>query len=131
MEGYLALIMPLVIIACGFWIGALAMLNVRQRFEEIGILRAIGYRSKDVAFLFLGRSVVIGLFGAVLGFLLGTGVALNYGPRIFEFASRSMSPQFVWLFYALVAAPLFAAAASFIPAVSAIAWDPATSLRRE
>jgi len=44
MEGYLALITPLVIVACGIWIGALAMLNVRQRFEEIGIMRALGYR---------------------------------------------------------------------------------------
>jgi ABC-type lipoprotein release transport system permease subunit len=131
MEGYLALIMPLVIIACGIWIGTLAMLNVRQRFEEIGIMRALGYRSKDVAILFLGRSVVIGLLGAVLGFLLGTGVALTFGSSIFQFAAESMGPQFVWLVCSLVAAPLFAAAASFIPAVSAITWDPATSLRRE
>jgi len=131
MEGYLALIMPLVIIACGIWIGALAMLNVRQRFEEIGIMRALGYRSKDVALLFLGRSVVIGLIGAVLGFFLGTGLALVYGPSVFQFAAKSMSPQFVWLLCSLIVAPLFAAVASFIPAVSAITWDPATSLRKE
>jgi len=131
MEGYLALIMPLVIIACGIWIGALAMLNVRQRFEEIGIMRALGYGSKDVALLFLGRSVVIGLIGAVLGFFLGTVLALAYGPTVFQFAAKSMRPQFIWLLCSLIVAPLFAAVASFIPAVSAITWDPATSLRKE
>jgi ABC-type antimicrobial peptide transport system permease subunit len=131
MEGYLALITPLVIIACGVWIGALAMLNVRQRFEEIGILRALGYCSRDVAVLFLGRSLLIGLAGALLGFLLGTFVALTYGPAVFQLAAKSMSPNFLWLICALVLAPFFAAAASFIPTVSAITWDPATSLRRQ
>jgi ABC-type lipoprotein release transport system permease subunit len=131
MEGYLALLTPLVIVASGIWIGALAMLNVRQRFEEIGIMRALGYRSKEVATLFLGRSVVIGLAGALLGFLLGTLVALEYGPVIFQFAGKSMSPNYLWLICALLLAPFFAAAASFIPAVSAMTWDPATSLRRE
>jgi ABC-type antimicrobial peptide transport system permease subunit len=131
MEGYLALIMPIVIVACGIWIGALAMINVRQRFEEIGIMRALGYCSKDVAFLFLGRSVLIGLLGALLGFLIGTGLALAYGPAVFQFTAKSMSPQYIWLFCCLIIAPIFAAVATLIPTVSAITWDPATSMRKE
>lgn len=131
MEGYLALFMPLVIVVCGVWIGALAMLNVRQRVEEIGIMRALGYAGKEVAVLLLGRSVIIGFLGAVVGFFLGTLLALVYGPRIFQLTASAMRPEYIWLLCSLVVAPLFAAAASLIPTLTAMTRDPASSLKRE
>ena len=129
MEGYLALIIPLAIVVCGVWIGALAMFNVRQREGEIGVLRALGYASRDIAALFLGRSVLIGVAGALLGFLLGTVLALYWGPEIFQVSADQMEPQVFWLLGSLVGAPLFAAVSGFIPAVLAVTRDPAVLLR--
>ncbi len=131
MEGYLAWLIPVVIVSCGVWIGLLAMLNVRQRFEEIGILRGLGCGSPRIALLFLGRSVIIGLAGALLGFAAGTALAMHFGPEIFEITSRAIEPQYLWLPWLIILAPLFAALASFIPAVSAATCDPATMLSRE
>ena len=131
MEGYIALLMPVILIASGAWIGALAMMNVRERHGEIGLLRALGYGSGRIGALFLGRSVIIGLAGALLGFAAGTALALHFGPDIFSFAARSMEPQYDWLVRMAVLAPAFAAIASLIPTVSAVTWDPATALGKE
>jgi len=131
MEGYLAWIMPVVIVACGIWIGLLAMLNVRQRLGEIGILRGLGYGSGKIALLFLGRSVIIGMAGALLGFVGGTALALYLGPGIFKITAKAIEPNYVWLLWMIVIAPSFAAVSSFIPTISAVTCDPATTLGRE
>ena len=131
MEGFLTWVMPVAIVACGVWIGLLAMLNVRQRFEEIGIMRGLGHGSGKIALLFLGRSAIIGLGGALLGFAGGTALALHFGPVVFRTAARAIEPQYIWLLWSVVAAPIFAAVSSFIPTVSAVTYDPAITLERE
>ncbi len=131
MEGYLALLLPLVLAACGVWIGVLAMLNVRQRRAEIGIMRALGYGSGKISLLFLGRAVLIGAAGALAGFAAGTVLALHFGPEIFKVTARSMRPEYAWGAWLMVLAPAFAAVASLIPAVAAVTSDPAAALRSE
>lgn len=127
-----AVIMPFTIIACGVWIGVLAIMNVRDRQQEIGIMRALGYGSAPITTLFLGKATLIGLLGAVVGFLLGTGLALHFGPDIFKLTGTKMiKPELLLLILSLIFAPLFAAASSFIPAMIAVTYDPAITLREE
>ena len=75
-----AVMLPFVIMACGVWIGVLAIMNVRDRRPEIGLLRALGYDTAQVMLLFLGKALLVGLFGAAAGFLLGTELGLHFGP---------------------------------------------------
>ncbi len=131
MNDYFALIMPFVVIVCAVWIGALAMLNTRERRQEIGILRALGFSSGKIAWLFLGKSVLIGLVGAVAGFAAGTGLALLYGPDIFKVTAKTISPIYGLLVWSLIGAPAFAALSCFIPAATASTQDPADVLREE
>jgi len=131
MEGYLALIMPFTFVVCGAWIGALVMTNVRDRQQEIGVMRAIGYGSGNIALLFLGKAVIAGLLGAAVGFLIGTALALDIGPEIFKVTAKAVKPQYALLVWSLVAAPAFAAISSFIPAMIAVTYDPAVTLREE
>ncbi len=127
-----AVIVPFVFIACGVWIGVLAVMNVRDRQQEIGIMRALGYSSGRITMLFLGKALTIGLVGALVGFLLGTGLALNFGPDIFKMTAKTMiRPDMSLLIYSLVFAPVFAAVSSFIPAMIAVTYDPAVTLREE
>jgi putative ABC transport system permease protein len=127
-----AVVVPFVVIACGVWIGVLAVMNVRDRQQEIGILRALGYGSGRITMLFLGKAFTIGLVGALVGFLLGTVLALNFGPPIFELTAKTMiKPDMSLLLYSLVFAPVFAAVSSFIPAMIAVTYDPAVTLREE
>jgi ABC-type lipoprotein release transport system permease subunit len=125
-----AVIMPLVVVACGVWIGVLAITNVRDRQQEIGIMRALGYDSGRIISLFLGKAVVIGLLGAVVGFLTGTILAMRFGPDIFKITAKAMiKPEPFLLVISLVFAPLFAAVSSFIAAMIAATYDPAVTLR--
>lgn len=131
LEGYFSWIMPIVVIACGLWIGALAMLNTRDRREEIGVLRALGYGSGKIAALFLGKAILIGLAGSIIGYFIGTWMALQVGPTLFEATANSIKPQISILYWSLVLAPAFAAISSFIPAMIAVSQDPADVLRQD
>ena len=125
-------IMPLVVIACGVWIGVLAITNVRDRQQEIGIMRALGYGSGQITSLFLGKAVVIGLLGAIVGFLMGTALTVRFGPDVFKLTAKAMiKPEPFLLMISLIFAPLFVAVASFIPAMIAATYDPAVTLREE
>lgn len=127
-----AVIMPFVIIVCGAWIGLLVMINVRDRNQEIGIMRALGYGSAKVAAMFLGKAVIVGLVGAGLGFMVGTALALNFGPEIFKITAKAtIRPDLSLFVLSLIFAPVFTAVSSFIPAMIAVTYDPAITLREE
>lgn len=48
-------------------------ISVSERTKEIGILRAIGARKKDIRYLFVSEAFLIGLFSSVLGALIAWG----------------------------------------------------------
>lgn len=129
MENYFALLIPLVSIVCAVWIGALAMMNTRERRQEIGIMRSLGYGSGTISALFIGKALLIGAIGAVIGFGVGTWLSLQFGPGIFEITAKNIKPVYNLLGWSLVLAPIFAALSSFVPAVVAVTQDPAETLR--
>jgi len=131
MDKYFALIMPFIVIVFAILIGALSMMNVQERKQEIGVLRALGYGSTKIASLFLGKAIIIGLIGAAIGFIIGNGLALSFGPGIFKVTAKTIQPLYKLLVWSLAAAPLFAALSAFIPTMIAITQDPALTLRKE
>ena len=128
-EEFAAVLVPLVLTACALWVGLLAWLNVRERRVEVGVLRALGLRRTQLAGVFLGKAALLGLAGAVVGALGGAPLAaalggLDGGP-LAGFAL--LGP---WLAVAAVlAAPVVAMLASWIPALLAAQQDPADVLR--
>ena len=76
--------------------------------------------------------MLTGLAGSIVGFAAGTAAALRIGPRIFELtAGSSVRIEPALLCWSLIAAPLLAAIASFIPAMIAVTRDPAELLTKE
>lgn len=62
-----------------FLVGAIGIANmmftsVLERTREIGILKAIGASDKQIMFMFLVESGLIGLIGGVIGIMLGYGL---------------------------------------------------------
>jgi len=127
METLSQVITPLVVLASVVWVGLLALANVRERRTEIGILRAIGKRSGMIATLFLGKAVLTGLVGAVVGIGLGLAAAEWLGSKTLELPYLAI--QLPALLAALLGAPLLSALASYPPTLSALHQDPAVVLR--
>jgi hypothetical protein len=73
----------------------------------------------------------MGLLGAIMGFFIGTGLAMKSGPEIFKVTARAIKPEYKILLWVMIAAPLFTSIASFIPTITAVVRDPALSLREE
>jgi hypothetical protein len=117
-----ALILPLVLVGAVVWIAYLAFTNARDRAPEVGVLRALGVRSSTVTSLFLGKAVLMGVLGAVVGYFAGGAVGRLWG----EGAVSVFDPALFLL--VIVLAPALASLASWAPAMMAAQRDPASVL---
>lgn len=134
-------LLPLVLILAAAAVGVLAYINVHYRREEIGILRALGLRTRQILVVFLGKAVLSGVVGGVLGVLVGLAAGALIGPVLDESAvSRSIgltqsiaaSPGFVLTVLATpVLAVVLATLSSWIAAVMAANQDAAVVLQGE
>jgi ABC-type lipoprotein release transport system permease subunit len=118
----------LLTIAGSLLVGMLALINVRERRAEIGILRALGTSSSGILRLFLTKALLIGVLGAVVGVALG---ALIAGRLASSLASEPLPAQFLSpsrLLWIVGLTPLLTVLASWVPALLAAGEDPATIL---
>lgn len=123
-----AVLTPLVVVTAAVWVGLQALGNVRQRRSEIGLLRAVGKGSGTIATLFLGKAVLLGALGAILGTAAGVTLAQWLGRAVLEIDPAG-GPRWELLAAALLGAPLLAALASYLPTLWAMTQDPAVALR--
>ncbi|MHB9030057.1 MAG: ABC transporter permease [Candidatus Latescibacterota bacterium] len=130
-ERFTSWLAPVVILGSATLIGLLMFANVRERREEIGILRAIGYTSRQITVVFLAKAVLLGLAGALIGLALGypSGIAASDIPKDRAVLSALLNPLLG--LYTLLAATFLAAVASWAPALLAAREDPADILGRE
>jgi putative ABC transport system permease protein len=59
------------LLVAGIGIMNIMIVSLIERTREIGILKALGMKSRTVLTIFLGESVIIGLIGAVVGIVFG------------------------------------------------------------
>jgi putative ABC transport system permease protein len=104
--------------------GLMALTNVRQRRQEIAILGAIGLRSRQVLGVFLGKAVVTGLIGGLIG--LSAGVLISVSVN-----GASVMPEISTILLALGLALGVAMLGSWLPAMMASRQDAATVLQQD
>jgi putative ABC transport system permease protein len=75
-------------------VGNTIAMGVRERTNEYGVLRAIGFLPGHIAQFILAEGVVIGLLGGAIGVLLGYPVVNNGMGRVIEENMGNMFPQF-------------------------------------
>ncbi|TLD69568.1 FtsX-like permease family protein [Phragmitibacter flavus] len=101
---------------------------VRERTEEIGVLKAMGFTNGLVLFLVLAESTVIALIGGLLGLTVAKLIALAGSPvpemlPIFNFSDRD-------LITGLILVIVLGIIAGIIPALQAMRLQIAVALRR-
>jgi len=118
---------PVAVIGAALWIGLLAMINVRDRRQEIAVFRALGLTTARLLTIFLGKAVALGLLGGAAGIAIATTITLTQADSTAPDAPALLLP----LALALLCAPCLAAAATWLPALHATRQDPATILAQE
>ncbi|MBR2384143.1 MAG: FtsX-like permease family protein, partial [Clostridia bacterium] len=104
-----------------------------ERTKEIGVLRSVGARKKDVIRLFVTETGVIGFVAGICGLILTLVLAL---PLNVIMANLTGVTGFVflrwWNYVALVlGSSLLTIIAGFIPSLLASKKDPVKALRSE
>ena len=107
---------------------------VLERRKEIGILRAIGARRRDISRLFLLEALSIGLIGGIVGIAIGSGV--GYGINALVHHSSQFSHGIFTLPLWLVGIGLLfgggvSIIAGAVPASHASSLNPVDALRQE
>lgn len=128
-KAFAAILVPLVVVVCALWVGLLAFGNVRERSPEIGILRAIGLQARQIFAVFMGRALLIGAIGACIGYPAGFAIGAAWGKAGRLAVAELFSPLLLVL--VLIAAPLLAVLATWLPALAATRQDPALVLREK
>ncbi len=80
------------LIVAGISILSIMMVSVTERTREIGILKSIGFKKREILMLFLAEAVIIGLLGGIMG--VAVGAAGSYLlPSILSGGGNHASPQ--------------------------------------
>lgn len=116
-----------VAISVAFGIASVLSVSVVQRTREIGILRAMGARQRQMLKVFLVQGAVLGFAGSTLGALAGHGLVWvfnTFGPRLFYIpVSPTLAPM------AMALATLTGTVAAAVPARRAARLDPVVAIR--
>ena len=72
---FLAGIAAISLLVAGIGIMNIMIVSLIERTREIGILKALGMKSRTVLFVFLSESMIIGLIGAAIGIISGWSLA--------------------------------------------------------
>ena len=142
-----ALVLALIILVAALNIISSLTILVKDKMEDIAILRTMGTSRGSVMRVFLIAGTSIGFVGALLGLILGVGVSANIefirDLIIFATGSDPFSPEIyfidqlpaqldVWETGAVVVfAVLIAFLATLIPSRRAATTDPVEALRYE
>ena len=103
--------------------------SIRERTNEIGIFRAIGFRKRHIIQLVIIEAAIISCLAGILGYLLGLGATIVALRFFSETQSVSVLVNFNLMAGAFVLAVLTGISASIYPAIMAARLDPCDALR--
>jgi putative ABC transport system permease protein len=118
-------VISLVVGAIG--IANVMLVSVTERTREIGIMKAVGARNRDVMGVFLVEAGLLGTFGSLLGVPLG--LLVGFGAAEYADVGFSLAPG--WMALAVVVGIVVGVVAGLYPAWRAARVDPIDALRHE
>lgn len=128
----LAIIAGISLVVALIMILVVLYMSVTERTREIGVLKSIGARKKDIKLIFSTESLLIGLLSGIVGIILSLvlgGILTAVLTAVLGFAPIRM----MWYFFAeaLLISIVISVIAGVYPASKAAKLDPVESLRHE
>jgi putative ABC transport system permease protein len=109
------------------------LVSVTERIREIGVRKALGARRRDILRQFLVESVILSLFGGLLGLLGAAIFSWGLATVLGNIMSTSFTaPVRLWaVLLAIAVSTIVGLVAGIYPAGRAAALDPVVALRNE
>ena len=127
LTGFVSGIAAISLLVGGIRIMNIMMVAVNERVREIGVRKAIGAKNRDIVLQFLAESMLISLFGGILGIIIGLFGAF----MIMWFIKGTL----VIAWWAVIMATVVSATVGIFfgvyPAMRAAQLDPVIALRYE
>ena len=121
------------LIVSSIMIGIITYISVLERTKEIGILRSLGARAKDIKRVFIAETFIIGLSSGILGVLIARLLIIPINHVIYNLTTLSgvarMDIKHVTIL--LVVSTTLTIIGGYIPAKIASKKNPVDSLRSE
>lgn len=114
-------------------IGIITYVSVVERVKEIGVIRSLGGRKKDVSYLFIAETFIIGLTSGIFGILITLGLSfiiniiVGHLAGIYTIASLPVSDAIIMI----VISVMLTLISGLIPARAAANKNPVEALRTE
>lgn len=128
----LAIIAGISLVVAAIMILVVLYMSVTERTREIGVLKSIGARRKDIKRIFTAESFLIGLLSGIVGIILSliTGIIIMIVLKTLVGASIL---SFRWWYFvgALAISVIISMLSGLYPAAKAAKLDPVESLRHE
>jgi putative ABC transport system permease protein len=107
------------------------MLSVFERTHEIGLLRAVGMKRRQVKAMIRSESVIIALFGGVVGIVVGTGMGVALASALRQNGVTIIAIPFLSLAGFLILSALLGLIAAGWPARRAANLDVLAAIAAE
>lgn len=114
-------------------IGIITYISVVERIKEIGVIRALGGRKRDVSNLFISETFIIGFSSGLLGIVITYILSFIANVIFNHFLNIAAIAIFPW-YYAVImlsVSVILTLISGLMPAKSAAKKDPVVALRTE
>ena len=114
-------------------IGIITYVSVVERVKEIGVIRSLGGRKKDVSYLFNAETVIIGLASGIFGILITLGLSaiinliVGYFTGIYTICALPLKDALIMITVSI----LLTLISGLIPSRAAANKNPVEALRTE
>ncbi|MBP5574477.1 MAG: ATP-binding cassette domain-containing protein [Bacilli bacterium] len=128
----LVIFTSLSLVVSSFMIAVITYISVMERVKEIGVIRSLGGRKKDVSRLFIAENLVTGFFSGVIGIGVTAIACLIINLVISPFGIPSIALLTLPIIGIMIALSIvLSVLAGLIPSMHASRQDPVIALRSE